>query len=64
MCCVEYVCAVLCVGVRCRASMSVNLPQGLYLAATQKKRERVTNGEITKKTVRDQMGLGTRASVR
>ena len=29
--------------------MCVNLPQGLYLGATQKKRERVTHGETRKK---------------
>ena len=35
MCC-EYVCAVQHVDVRCKASMCVNLPWGLYLGATQK----------------------------
>ena len=40
-------------------STSGSLPWG-----HPKERERVTHGETRKKTVRDQMGLGTRASVR
>ena len=37
MCC-EYLCAVLCVDVPCRASMCVNLPQELYFGATQEEK--------------------------